>query len=367
MTSISDSSAANPRFGSRLKLLRDKFAGKDIDGIIVYQPENRYYLSGFTGEDGYLFISNDKAVLATDFRYTEQAGKQCRDCEIVKIAGDMAGWLPDLVSRLKIKKIGFESGFMTYSFFQRMRDIFKDKLPGANLVPVNGVIEAIRAVKEPEEIDLITRAAEIADGAFKHLMERLKPGMTECQAAWELEKYMRENGSEIMPFNVIVASGPNGAMAHYEAGNRPIQAGEPVVMDFGARVGGYCSDMTRTICLGTQDKKFRQIYDIVLGAQLAAIAMIKPGMTGELADSMGRTIIQEAGYGEAFGHSLGHGIGLAVHETPRLGARSKDILLENMVFSVEPGIYLEGWGGIRTEDTVVLKDGKVKIITGSPK
>ena len=224
-----------------------------------------------------------------------------------------------------------------------------------------------RKVQERDEIEMISRAAAIADRALAHVLDSLKTGTTEKNVAWELEKFMREHGSEVMPFEVIVASGPNSAMAHHQPSDRPIQPAEPVVIDLGARVEGYASDMTRTICLGEPDAKYRQVYDIVLGAQLAAVAMIKPGMTGEQADLLARTVIQEAGYGEAFGHSLGHGVGLATHELPRVGPRSTDILADSMVFTVEPGIYLEGWGGVRIEDTVVLRDGKVMTIPQSPK
>ncbi len=355
------------RIKNRLQKLRAQFAARYIDGMFVSQPENRYYVSGFTGSDGYLIISADAAVLATDFRYTEQAGRQAPGYEILRISSDLASWFPDVVSRLNIEKLGFESGFMTYALFQRLLDLVRDKKFAVRLVPVENMIESVRAVKERDEIEVISRAAAIADRALAHVLDSLKTGTTEKSVAWDLEKFMREHGSEVMPFDVIVASGPNAAMAHHQPSDRPIQAGEPVVIDLGARVEGYASDMTRTVCLGEPDAKYRQVYDIVLGAQLAAVAMIKPGMTGEQADLLARTVIQEAGYGEAFGHSLGHGVGLGTHEMPRVGPRSTDILADGMVFTVEPGIYLAGWGGVRIEDTVVLDDGKVKAIPRSPK
>ena len=191
--------------------------------------------------------------------------------------------------------------------------------------------------------------------------------MTEREVAWEMEKFLREEGSEEIPFHVIVASGPNSSLPHAKPTERAIQCGEPIVIDFGARVGGYCSDLTRTLCLGSQDDTFRNNYDLVLGAQLTALATLEAGMSGEQADRLARTVIVQGGHGEAFGHGLGHGIGLAGHESPRLGPKSEDILDEKMVFTVEPGIYLSGWGGIRIEDMVVLKHGKAEVLTKANK
>ncbi|MFC1941270.1 M24 family metallopeptidase, partial [Chloroflexota bacterium] len=179
--------------------------------------------------------------------------------------------------------------------------------------------------------------------------------------------FMRENGSQTIPFDAIVASGPNSALPHAKPSQRQIESREPVLMDIGARIEGYSSDISRTICLGTPDDTFKKVYDTVLGAQLAAIAIIKEGMSGEEADSMARTVIEEAGYGEAFGHSLGHGVGLAPHEKPRLGPKSTELLTSGMVFTVEPGIYLTGWGGVRIEDLVVMEDSKVRALSRAKK
>jgi Xaa-Pro aminopeptidase len=191
--------------------------------------------------------------------------------------------------------------------------------------------------------------------------------MTELEAGWEIERFMREHGSQPVPFEVIVQSGPNSALPHARPSERKIGQGEPIVIDIGAKVGGYASDLTRTLCLGTPDDRFKRVYDIVLGAQLAAEALVKEGMSGEVADSMARTIIQEAGHGDAFGHSLGHGVGLAVHENPRLGPNSTDVLANGMVFSIEPGIYIPGWGGVRIEDLVTLDKGQIRVLSKAPK
>jgi len=228
-------------------------------------------------------------------------------------------------------------------------------------------VESLRAIKEPEEIELITKAVEISDSAVEYIKDVIHVGMNEKELAWEIEKFMRENGSQSLPFDIIVASGPNSALPHAKPSSRAIQPGEPILIDIGARIGGYASDLTRTICLGTPDKAFNKIYDIVLGAQLTAIAMIKENMTGEEADSLARVVIEEAGYNEAFGHGLGHGIGLAPHELPRLGPNSSERLVDGMVFTIEPGIYLSGWGGVRIEDVVIMENGKLRVITKAKK
>ena len=191
--------------------------------------------------------------------------------------------------------------------------------------------------------------------------------MTEKELAWEIEKFLRENGSQTLPFDIIVASGPNSALPHAKPSQRQINSGEPVVIDMGARVEGYSSDLSRTICLGAPDDTFKRVYDTVLVAQLAAIAIIKEDMSGAEADSLARTIIEEAGYGEAFGHSLGHGVGLAEHEQPRLGQNSTELLTSGMVFSIEPGIYLPGWGGVRIEDLAVMEKGKIRLLSKARK
>jgi Xaa-Pro aminopeptidase len=208
---------------------------------------------------------------------------------------------------------------------------------------------------------------EITDDAFEYVSGIIDVGMSEEAVAWEIEKFLRENGSQAVPFDIIVASGPNSALPHAKPSPRPICAGEPVVIDIGARVGGYSSDLSRTICLGSPDDTFNKVYDIVLGAQLAALAIIKQGMTGDEADRLARTVIEEAGYGEAFGHGLGHGIGLASHEQPRLGPKSSERLTDGMVFTIEPGIYLAGWGGVRVEDVILMEEGKVRVMSKARK
>ena len=235
------------------------------------------------------------------------------------------------------------------------------------LVPLEGLVESLRAIKEPEEIELIARAAALSDNAFEHIEGAIRSGMSEKEVAWEIERFLREQGSQAIPFDIIVASGPNSALPHARPSTRIIESGEPVLVDIGAKVEGYSSDLSRTICSGSPDSTFNKVYQAVLAAQSAAVTQIEERMTGEQADSFARTVIARTGYGDAFGHSLGHGIGLAPHESPRLGPNSTDELASGMVFTIEPGIYLTGWGGVRIEDTVVMENGKIKLISKAGK
>jgi Xaa-Pro aminopeptidase len=352
---------------NRIQKLRQGLAEKELDGIFISQPENRRYLSGFDGSAGFLVITPKKNILATDFRYLAQAKSQAPNYEIFPITNDTSHWFPKLTAELKIKRLGFEAEHTAFAQHRRLCDILNKGKSQLKLIPLDGTVESLRAVKEPEEIELITKAAEIADAAMGYIREKLCAGMTEREVAWEIERFMRENGSQPVPFDVIVASGPNSAWPHAQPSARAIQEAEPIVIDIGARVEGYGSDLSRTFCLGTPDETFKKIYDTVLGAQLGAMAVLKPGMSGGEADQLARTIIEEGGYKEVFGHGLGHGVGLAVHEMPRLGPNSPEKLANGMVFTIEPGIYLEGWGGVRIEDLVIMEEGKVRQISKAKK
>jgi len=353
------------KIDNRLQKLRQRLAEEEIEAIFISQPENRHYLSGFDGSSGFLLITPQNTVLATDFRYLEQAKRQAHDYEIFQIAGDIVDWFPKLVAELNSGRLGFEAKHITFAKYRQLTDVLKQtKL---KLIPTDGLVESLRAIKEPEEVELIAKASKISDSAIEYIEGIIHTGMSEKEVAWEIEKFMRENGSETLPFDIIVASGPNSALPHAKPTSRTIHPGEPVVIDIGARTGSYSSDLSRTICLGAPDDTFNKIYDIVLGAQLAALAIISAGMTGGQIDNVARTVIQEAGYSEAFGHGLGHGVGLAPHEPPRLGPNSTENLVDGMVFTVEPGIYLSGWGGVRIEDVVVMENGKARVISKARK
>ncbi|MBI4233508.1 MAG: aminopeptidase P family protein [Chloroflexi bacterium] len=348
----------------RMKRLRTKLREKELDALLVSTPENRRYLSGFTGSAGYLLITQEAAILATDFRYVEQGGQQAPAFRLVRI-GSGFDWFPKLVGELGVHKAGFESQDLTVATYKALTEALKEASAssGVSLLATASIVELLRAVKEPEELALISRAVAIADEAFEEVAPTIRVGESEQAVAWRLEKAMRERGAEALSFETIVATGPNAALPHHRPSEQPIGAGEPVVIDMGARYRGYCSDMTRTLCLGGGDERFRAVYDTVLGAQLTAIAAVQGGMTSGEADGIARSIIEKAGYGDNFGHGLGHGIGLAVHEHPRVGPNAQAVLEDGMVFTIEPGIYLPGWGGVRIEDTVVLEGGRVRSLS----
>ena len=352
---------------TRLQKLRTSAGKERFDALLVSQPENRRYLSGFTGSSGWLLVSQQKAILATDFRYVEQAKGESPDFEIVQTKGELHDWLPGLISDSGWNRLGFEANCISYDSHHKLTEAIETKHVDLELIPTTGLVEELRAIKEPGELDFITRAVALADAALEQAKAIIRPGITEKEAAWEIEKLLRQEGSEGIAFEIIVASGPNSALPHARPTERTIQSGEPVLIDMGARFNGYCSDLSRTLFFGQADNTLRRIYDIVLRAQTAAIEGVEAGMDAAQADRLARRTIEQAGYGDAFGHGLGHGVGLAVHESPRLGFSSSDSLLDGMVFTIEPGIYLVGQGGIRIEDMAVLENGKARVLTGARK
>ena len=347
----------------RVEGLVAQFDEKELDGVLISAPENRRYLSGFSGSAGYLFITKANAILVTDSRYTEQATNQSPYFEVRQVRGGW-DWLIDELKASGVKKVGFESQNMTVASYNSLIDAIKgdSALGGVSMVPAPGLAENQRIIKDQEELVMLQLAIDAADKAMDLVCPAITPGMTEREVAWKMESAMRDAGSDAISFDTIVAAGPNGAMAHHQPTDYVIKQGDPIVIDMGAKVGGYCSDLSRSIAVGEPDETFNKIYDTVLGAQLTAINTVKVGMTGEETDNLSRDVIAKAGYGDNFGHSLGHGVGLEVHENPRVGPRSPDVLELNTVFTVEPGIYLSGWGGIRIEDIVILReDGAVPL------
>lgn len=348
----------------RLTKLRERFGELDIDALLVTQPENRRYLSGFTGSAGALLIARDKAIVAVDSRYWEQAQKQAPDFGLVPIKTRLQDHFAELLEAAgSPRRIGFESANVTVDQFAQWSDAKID----AEWVTTKDAVEAIRAVKDAGEIEAIRKAAALGDAGFDYLCGILKPGMTEREAAWLLEVYLRTHGGDALAFGTIIASGPNGAMAHHRAGDRVIQHGEPIVIDFGVSVDGYCSDLTRTVSLGQADAKFDEINSVVRRAQQAALDGIRAGMTGVQADALARESIEAAGYGSCFGHGLGHGVGLAVHEAPGAGRLATGVLPAGATLTIEPGVYLSGWGGVRIEDLVVIREHGVEMLSRSHK
>jgi len=339
----------------RVEGLVSQFQENELDGVLISAPENRRYLSGFSGSAGYLLITKTNAVLVTDSRYTEQAAKQSPDFDVRQVRGGW-GWLTDEMKSSGVKKLGFESQDMSVSAYNSLIEAIKadSSLGDVSMIPAPGLVENQRIIKDKEELSTLQLAIDAADQAMDQVCPLITPGMTEREVAWKMEMAMRSFGADAISFDTIVAAGPNGAMAHHQPSDYVIKQSDPIVIDMGAKVGGYCSDLSRSIAVGEPDETFNKIYDTVLGAQLTAINTVQIGMTGEETDNLSRDVISEAGYGDNFGHSLGHGVGLAIHENPHVGPRSPDVLELNTVFTVEPGIYLSGWGGIRIEDIVIL-------------
>lgn len=351
----------------RLQKLRPAIIHQNLDALLVSKIENYYYLSGFTGSSGWLLISDSHAILATDFRYIEQAKKEAPDFNIIQIKGDVDDWLPGLASEFRWRKLGFEANFVPFAVYRRLRETVETKRSKLELIPTTNLVENLRSIKEKEELEAITKATELTDTAFTQIKSNIKPGITEKEAAWEIEKYLRESGSEGIAFDIIVASGLNSALPHAKPTERVIRPYEPVLIDMGAKLDGYCSDFSRTLCFGKPDKTLTDIYNIVLRAQLTAIRGIKTDIEANQVDKLAREVIEQSGYGNNFGHGLGHGVGLEVHEFPALGPSSHDSLTNGMVFTIEPGIYIPGWGGVRIEDVVSLQEGKVTVLTKSEK
>ena len=351
----------------RLEQLVNRFSERELDAILISAAENRQYLSGFTGSAGYLLIAKGKSVLLTDSRYTEQAAHQAPDFQVIQVKGAW-DWLPDLLKENRVQRLGFESQDMTVATYERLIGTLKEdpSLDKISLVATSGLAEDQRITKDKRELVSLQRAIDASDRAMETVCPTIQEGMTEREVAWRMETAMRDFGADGISFDTIVAAGANGAMAHHMPSDHVIAKGEPIIIDMGARVDGYCSDITRSVVVGEPDDTFRKVYDIVLGAQLTAINTVRPGMTGGDCDELSRSVIAEAGYGDNFGHSLGHGVGLAVHENPRVGPKSTDRLEPDMVFTVEPGIYITGWGGIRVEDIIVLgEDGAIPLSKAS--
>lgn len=345
----------------RLQKLRDSLSEKGIAAFLVSQPENRYYLSGFNGSSGYLLVTADQSLLVTDSRYIEQAKQQAPCYQLFEKKTALCQWLPEFIHDLALSELAFEAEHTSFWHYNQLKVIVAPF--EIILKPVNNLVEDLRVIKDADELALIEQAVAISDAAIEHIHHTGRPGMSELEMSWEIEKYMRCHGSQTIPFEVIVAAGHNSAMPHHRPCEYIIQENEPVVIDIGAKCGEYVSDLTRTLCHGQEDEQFSRIYGIVLQAQLAAERNIRAGMSGSEADSQARSVIEAAGFGDKFRHSLGHGFGLAIHEAPLIGATSQDILQNGMVFTIEPGIYLPEWGGVRIEDSVVLENGRIRTLS----
>ena len=354
------------RFPARVQKLRERLAKDDLEAIFITNGENRRYASGFVSTAGYLMVTADEAVICTDFRYIELAAQQAPGWRIDRIGGK-PDWLAKLVNEFEIKTLGFEADDMTVSTLERFKKALKENDADPEWKSTSGIGVDLRAYKDAGELELLQRAIDIGDQAFEETAAQLEVGMTEKEAAWIFEKAVRERGAESISFETIVAIGPNAARPHHATSDSKLVEGQTIVFDCGSRYQGYCSDLTRTVVLGDADDEIKRVYDIVLTAQLAAIDMVNPGMTGEECDAIARKIITEAGHENDFGHSLGHGLGLEVHENPGVGPNAKGKLENGMPFTIEPGIYIPGWGGVRIEDVVVLENDKARVMSHAAK
>lgn len=347
----------------RLDNLRTSLEQEGFDALLVTKPENVRYLSGFRGGEGALLVTPTQSLLLADFRYYEQVAEEAHLCELVRVEQKMKEVLRHLFIKLGVRRMGFESTHLTVAQYNEWR--FAGE--GVEWIPTHDIVETLRLVKDAEELERIREAVRITDAAVEHIRQFIQVGMTEKAVAWELERFMREAGAEGMAFDIIVAAGPNGAKPHCIPGTGVVENGQPIVIDLGARVDGYAADLTRTICLGEPDAEMWRVFDTVLQAQLAAEENARPGMTGQELDGFARQVIADADYGEFFGHALGHGVGLEIHEGPRASPRAAQPFQPGMLVTIEPGIYLPGRFGVRTEDLVVFTETGIEVLSAASK
>ncbi len=357
-------------FENRLRSLRGKFDALEVDTVWIIQPENRRYLSGFKAADGQLnessgslFITPDQALLLTDSRYTTQAQQEIDDFEVITHKQSLIDALPEIFERLNTRRLGFEGGYLIWDLYQKAIEKTSDHSPPVEFVPLSNLVEEMREIKEPEEVEVLSRSAQLMGDVLARVIEELRPGQAENDVAWRIETLIREQDTDGVAFPPIVATGANSALPHAIPTNRIVGEGEPIILDVGARVDGYCSDMTRTIFLGKPPSYFKEIYRVVREAQVSALECVRPGMKTNEADSIARDFIKKAGFGDFFGHSLGHGIGLAPHESPGVGPLRPKALKEGMVFTIEPGIYVPGKGGVRLEEMVIVEKDGARVLT----
>ncbi|MBJ7347035.1 MAG: aminopeptidase P family protein [Thermoleophilaceae bacterium] len=332
---------------SRLATLRSQLVDRKLDQILVTDPQNVRYLSGFTGTNGLLVIDGRQASLLTDFRYTEQAASEAPLFKLIDGGSEPRKALLDALAG----DVGFDDAQMPYATWKRVSDALPE---GTQLVPCGGIVEQLRRVKDDGELVHISAAAAIADRIYERLASDGLAGHTEAEIAWKIEVLAREFGAEGLSFPPIVAAGSHGALPHAQPRDVAIGRGQMVVVDLGCKVAGYCSDATRTFVTGKPSDREREVYEVVLSAQLAALTAVVAGAQASAVDGTAREIITAAGFGECFGHSLGHGVGIDVHEKPTLATRSEDQLQVGEVVTVEPGVYLPGEFGVRIEDLVVV-------------
>jgi Xaa-Pro aminopeptidase len=346
---------------ARLAALLDAISSSHLDGLVVTNLANVRYLTGFSGTSAILVVARPHVVLITDFRYQTQAASEVGSAArvIIEPQSLWAGLWRVLSEIDPLVVVGFESAHVVHRDFQRLLD------SGARWQwrPTSDLVEKLRERKDPDEVSRIRDAAGVATRALGRVLAEVHAGMTEIQAAGLLEKALRDEGTEGFPFPSIVASGPRAALPHARSSHRTIESGDFLLLDFGAEVEGYCADLTRTVVVGKASPEQREVYDVVRRANEIAASSVRPGMRGRDADALARDYIERCGFGDEFGHSLGHGLGLEVHEAPRLAKTADGILGEDSVVTIEPGISRAGWGGVRIEDDVHLASGGPALLT----
>lgn len=333
-----------------------------IDGALITSPVNYRYFSGFTGTNADLLITSKQRLFFTDFRYTIQAAQQSKGSFEIRMTtkGREFDELSNAVKSARIRRLGFEEASVTVKEYAQLQQL------KVELVPISDIINSIRLIKNSDEIQAIIRAQNCSDAAFAETMAFIKPGISEKDLVAELEYRLKKHGADEPSFGTIIASGENSALCHAVPGPRKLQHGDMLVMDFGSRIDGYCSDMTRTLAIGDPGAKLREIYKIVLEAQLLTLEHVKPGVSCKALDAVARDYISARGYADNFGHGLGHGFGLEIHEAPTANSYSTDVLQPGMTITVEPGIYVEGLGGVRIEDCcVVTEQGKLNLVSSA--
>ncbi len=358
----------------RIKLTRSLMDKQGVDALFVVTAENRRYISGFTAEDnqfdelaGAILLTSDKAILMTDSRYKIEAKQESGFfCEIHFCEKNFFDELSDIVKELKTSVFGFEAARLSYLMYKRICKNFEKKSLGIKIVPLENTIESLRMIKDNEEIKTLKKALNIAESAFSEFIESFRTYLTEKEAAEELKRAILINGADSLSFPIIVASGTNSASPHAVPKNRITRKKEPILFDWGAKLDGYCSDISRTVFYGKSDGMFEKIFKIVSDASKKAIEHIAPGILTSEIDKIARDYIDNTEFRGKFGHALGHGTGLCVHETPSISKLDKTILKPNMVFTVEPGIYIKEWGGIRLENMVAVTESGVEVLNNMP-
>ncbi|MVP00176.1 M24 family metallopeptidase [Paenibacillus lutrae] len=347
----------------RLEKLRQLMRQKGLPAVLITSSYNRRYLTGFTGSAGVVLVTEERAVLLTDFRYMVQAPQEAVGYEVTDHQGKIGRTVLEILKKQGIAALGFEENDLTYAGYSS----YTDDLQGVEFIPTGGIVEQLRVFKDDTELAIMQEAADLADRTFSYILTRIRTGVSEKQIALEIEMFIRENGGTSSSFDTIVASGERSALPHGVASERILQQDEFVKLDFGALYKGYCSDITRTVVLGKPSEKHKEIYGIVLEAQLNCVGNLRAGMTGSEGDALCRDVIARHGYADNFGHSTGHGLGMEVHENPRLAKGYPVILEPGMVVTVEPGIYIPGFGGVRIEDDVIIEPDGIRLLTHSSK